>query len=552
MASGDGYSLFGFEIRRKKENVLPSFTPQLEDDGAVVVAATGSSYGTYLDLDGTVRTEAELVAKYREMVLQPEIDSAIDEVTNEVIVLNDERPIVTIVLDNVKGLSSAIKKNISEEFDEILRLLEFTTHAYEVFRRWYTDGRLYYHVIIDPQKIKEGIKELRYVDPRKIRKIKEVSKKQHNATGVLLQSTVNEYYLYNEKGFNYGNKTVTGTTTGIKISKDSIVHVTSGLTDANDTMVLSYIHKGIKPLNQLRALEDSVVIYRISRAPERRIFYIDVGNLPKMKAEQYLRDVMIKHKNRLVYNAESGQVRDDRKFMTMLEDYWFPRREGSKGTEIVTLPAGQNLGQMEDVDYFKDKLYRALNVPLSRLMPDQAGFNIGRSAEITRDEVKFARFVDRIRLKFSSIFLKILEKQLILKGVMTIEDWEKIQLDIKFDFARDSYFEELKEIEIFKERLSAAAEGMQFVNKYYSHKWLRKNILRQDDEEILEQDNLILSEINNQILNPPEIDNLGDGNVSPSDQQDDDESDQGLQNNPADPDRSKPNSNQPDKIKGNQ
>ena len=375
--------LFGFEFKRlEKDDQLPSFVPQEQDDGAMVVSA-GGSYGTYVDLDGTVRTEAELVTKYREMAVQPEIDAAVDEIINASICV-DENDIVKIDLDDT-NLDPKIKKVIDSEFKGILNLIDFNNHAYDIYRRWYIDGRLYYHVVIDDKDAKSGIQDLRYVDPRKIRKVKEVSKKRSKNSEITLTKTEAEYYIYNEKGFSVGNKNVGPTThqSGLKIAKDSIVHVTSGLTDTHGTMVLSHLHKGIKPLNQLRTLEDATVIYRISRAPERRLWYIDVGNLPKMKAEQYVREIMVKHKNRLVYDAASGEIRDDRKFMTMLEDYWLPRREGGRGTEVTTLPAGQNLGEMEDVLYFQKKLYRSLNVPVSRIEQENTGFNLGRSSEIT-------------------------------------------------------------------------------------------------------------------------------------------------------------------------
>jgi len=488
--------LFGWEFKRKIENPVPSFAPKETDDGALVIAA-GGSYGTYVDLDGTVRTEAELVTKYREMALQPECDAAVDEIVNETMAI-DEEEIVKVNLDQLDDLSASIKKAIREEFTNCLNILDFNRHAYEIYRRWYIDGRLYYHVIIDDADPKAGIKEVRYVDPRKIRKVREVAKKRvkgGETNEAVITKTQNEYYIFNDKGFNYGNKTVGPTTTGLKIAKDSVLHVTSGLTDTNGTMVLSYLHKAIKALNQLRTLEDALVIYRLARAPERRIWYIDVGNLPKMKAEQYVRDIMVKHKNRLIYDAESGNVRDDRKFMTMLEDYWLPRREGGKGTEVTTLPGGQTLGQMDDVLYFQKKFYQTLNVPINRINSD-ALFSLGRATEVTRDELKFSRFISRLRGKFAQLFVKMLEKQLVLKQVMTVEDFNNIAPNIRFDFSKDNYFTELKDGEIIDNRINLARNMQDMVGKYYSNEWLRKNILQQSEDDIEEMDEQIEEETN--------------------------------------------------------
>jgi hypothetical protein len=488
--------LFGFEFKRKDLKAteqLPSFAPKESDDGAVVVAA-GGSFGTYVDLDGTVRTEAELVTKYREMALHPECDAAVDEIINESISIDEEK----IVDINLKDLpvSENIKKVIREEFANCLKILEFNKYAYDIYRRWYVDGRLYYHVIVDEKDPKAGIKEIRYVDPRKIRKIREISKKKimaGNTGDAVLSRTVNEYFIFNDKGFNYGNKAVGPSTSGLKIAKDSVLHVVSGLTDNQGSMVLSYLHKAIKALNQLRTLEDALVIYRLARAPERRIWYIDVGNLPKMKAEQYVRDIMVKHKNRLIYDAQSGEIRDDRKFMTMLEDYWLPRREGGRGTEVTTLPGGQTLGQMDDVLYFQKKFLQTLNVPVSRLNSD-ALFSIGRATEITRDELKFARFIIRLRQRFSILFTSMLEKQLILKGIMTIEDFKALSHNLKYDFAKDNYFTELKNNEIAEARIALAGQFQAFTGKYYSHDWIRKNILKQSVEQIEEIDQQIGAE----------------------------------------------------------
>lgn len=497
-------SLFGFEFRRVQPvEPEPSFVPKEADDGALTISAA-AAYGTYVDLDGTVRTEAELITKYREMSLQPEIDSACDEIVNEMMDIAENK-IVTIDLDHIDAITDPVKKKIQSEFEYCLSLLDFERRAYEIARRWYIDGRLYYHAMIDQKDTKSGIKEIRYIDPRKIRKVREISKRPVANQPVDSQITLpimrNEYYMYNERGFNYGNKVVGPNTTGLKIAKDSIVHVVSGLTDTQGTMVLSYLHKGIKALNQLRVLEDSLVIYRISRAPERRIWYIDVGNLPKLKAEQYVRDIMVKHKNRLIYNGNTGEVRDDRKFMTMLEDFWLPRREGGRGTEVTTLPGGQSLGQMDDVLYFQKKLYQTLNVPVNRLNSD-ALFSLGRATEVTRDELKFARFITRLRGRFSLLFLKLLEKQLVLKNVMTIEDWQKIEPKIKFDFAKDNYFDELKTAEIMENRINLMSllENGQMIGRYYSRDWARKNILQQSEDDIEEQDEQIREEGSDQEL----------------------------------------------------
>ena len=496
--------IFGFEIKKKTTEPI-SFAPKQTDDGAVVVAE-GGVFGTYVDLDGSIRTEAELVNKYREMSGHPEVDMAIDDIVNEVITQEPETEPVELVLDDIEELSDKIKKIFIEEFKEVLNLLEFNQLSYEVFRRWYVDGRLYYHVIIDEKAQNLGIQELRYIDPRKIRKVREVRRKKLEDNQMANQ-TSKEYFIYNDKGFakTSGNSALpTNSIGGLKIAKDSIIQCTSGITSLNGDLVQSYLHKAIKPLNQLRSMEDSLVIYRISRAPERRIFYIDVGNLPKMKAEQYLRDIMTKFKNKLVYDSATGEIRDDRKFMTMLEDFWLPRREGGKGTEITTLPGGQNLGQMDDVIYFQKKLYKSLNVPISRLDPE-AQFNFGRATEITRDEVKFAKFINRLRIKFSILFTKILERQLILKGIITPEEWNQINNRIRFKFAQDNYFAELKEAEILASRINTLQQIEAFAGKYYSHEWIRRKVLRQSDEEIEEIDEQIIDEMKNPLYNPPEM-----------------------------------------------
>ena len=480
--------LFGFNITRSDQESkedLKTFVPPSPDDGALEIAP-GGSYGTFVDLDGTAKSEAELVTRYREMSMQPECDSAVEDIVNEAIVMEDESP-VEIVLDNLKQPNS-VKNKIREEFDTVLAMLDFSNRAYDIFRRFYVDGRLYHHIIINDKDPRDGIKELRYIDPRKIRKVREKVKSKDPRTGaVIYNKEQKEYYLYNPKGI------TSSATQGIKIAKDSISHVHSGLMDSRNNMVLGYLHKAVKSLNQLRMLEDATVIYRLARAPERRIFYIDVGNLPKMKAEQYLRDMMVKHKNKLVYDASTGEVRDDRKFMTMLEDFWLPRRDGGRGTEITTLPGGQNLGEMEDVDYFRRKLYKSLNVPVTRMEADNQ-FNLGRASEITRDEIKFNKFIKRLRNRFSHLFNGLLEIQLVLKGVLSRSDWEEMRNNIHYNFKEDNYFSELKNSEIMTERLRIAGEVDPLVGKYYSMKWVRENVLHMTEEEIREIDSEIEAE----------------------------------------------------------
>ena len=479
--------LFGFQISRsdkKEQEDLKTFVPPQVDDGAVEIAP-GGSYGTFVDLEGTAKSEAELVTRYREMSLQPECDTAVEDIVNEAIIMNDDAFPVELILDDLKQPAS-VKKRIREEFDYVLKLLDFGNKGYDIFKRWYVDGRLYHHILIDEKNPRAGIKELRYIDPRKIRKVREPVKERDPRTGAVLYKKVKEYFLYNPKGITSSNQ-------GIKIAVDSISHATSGLTDSRNYMILSHLHKAIKPLNQLRMLEDATVIYRLARAPERRIFYIDVGNLPKMKAEQYLRDMMVKHKNRLVYDANTGEVRDDRKFMTMLEDYWLPRREGGKGTEITTLPGGQGLGDIADINYFQTKLYQALNVPVSRLQPSQ-GFSLGRSSEITRDEIKFNKFIERLRKRFSVLFAETLKLQLVLKGIINLEDWNTIEQDVRFDYQEDNNFAELRDTDIMMNRLNVLQQLDQYVGKYYSQEYVRRFILKQSEDEIKEIDGQIEDE----------------------------------------------------------
>ena len=481
--------LFGFKIEKsnqeQQEKNVKSFVAPNFEDGAVEVAA-GGVYGTYVDLEGSAKSEGELVTRYREMSMQPECDSAIEDIVNESIVLDNENPI-DIVLDDLE-YSDSFKNKVREEFYNVLRLLDFNNQGYDIFKQWYVDGRLYYHILVNESKPRNGIQELRKIDPRKIKKIREKITETDPRTRVTVDKGFNEYYIYHPKGI-----TSSGAQNAVKIAKDSICHVTSGMNDPSNKIVLGYLNKAIKPLNQLRMLEDATVIYRLSRAPERRIFYIDVGNLPKMKAEQYLQDMMTKHKNRLVYDASTGEVRDDRKFMTMLEDFWLPRREGGRGTEITTLPGGQNLGEMDDVDYFRRRLYKSLNVPVTRMEAENQ-FNLGRSTEITRDELKFSKFIKRLRNRFSHLFDNLLEIQLVLKGVISRKDWKKIREDIYYEFAHDNYFAELKEAEVLRERLSLANEIDGFVGKYYSMAWVRKKILQMTEEDIEEMDKEIKEE----------------------------------------------------------
>ena len=479
-----GLELFGFEIKKKATDVveIPSFSPVESDDGALTVSA-GGAYGTYLDLEGSAKNEAEIVAKYREMSLQPECEQAIDEIVNEAIVKDGNKAIVDINLDDLDDINvpEKIKVMISDEWNAVSELFNFNNYGYEIFRRWYIDGRMYYHIMIDETNPRLGIQELRYIDPRKIRKVRNMRRERRG--NIFVNVIAGEFYMYTERGFR-GSSMTGMENQGLRIAKDSIVQITSGLTDKDNKMVLGFLHKAIKPMNQVRMLEDATVIYRISRAPERRIFYIDVGSLPKMKAEQYVKDMMTRHKNRLVYDATTGDVRDDRKFMTMMEDYWLPRREGGRGTEISTLPSGQNLGELSDVRYFEKKLYNSLNVPMSRLDSESAGFGLGRSAEITQDELKFQKFIARLRLRFSQLFLDTLEKQLILKGILTLEDWSEYKNKILFNFNTDNYFAELKDAEILRERIATLQQVQPYIGMFYSQEWVKKNILQQSDDDI--------------------------------------------------------------------
>jgi hypothetical protein len=492
--------LFGFTIGRKDvvqlekpEQASFALPTEAMDDGAINITSN-AYYGTYVDLEGSVRNELELITRYREMSNHPELEMAIDEIVNESITYTLDNRVVDINLDNVKTTES-IKKKISEEFETVLRLLNFQNLASDLFKRWYIDGRMYYHIVVNEKNPKEGVQELRYIDPRKIRKVREVKTGKDPKTGATVILSTAEYYVYNDKGTTTQNYTAS-TNSGLRISADSIINVNSGMMDAKNTFVISYLHKVIKPLNQLRMIEDAVVIYRISRAPERRIFYIDVGNLPKGKAEQYLRDVMVKYRNKMVYDASTGELRDDRKHMSMLEDFWLPRREGGKGTEITTLPAGQNLGELEDVKYFQRNLLKALNVPLSRLDEQTGGgfAGIGRSQEITRDELKFAKFIARLRNKFSQLFDNALGTQLVLKGVCTSDEWKDFKQNIIYDFRKDNNFTELREAELLRERLTMVGMVDPYIGKYFSHEYIKKNILKMDEKEIKEMQKQINKE----------------------------------------------------------
>ena len=479
--------LFGFSITRKKQEQDPkqNFTTPQADDGTTTVAA-GGYFGSYLDMEGTAKNEADLVRRYREISLHPECDQAIEDICNEAIVSSEEKDSVRVTLENIP-FGNEVKKRIDEEFLNVLKLMNFSTKGFEIFKRWYVDGRIFYQKLIDRENPKNGLTELRYIDPRKIKKVREL-KKMRSTVDLSLTNDYEEYYMFNEKG-------VAGSTSGsgVRIAADTIAFCTSGLVDQNKNMILSYLHKAIKPVNQLRMIEDAVVIYRIARAPERRIFKIDVGNLPKQKAEQYLRDVMARYRNKLVYDANTGEIRDDRSYMNMLEDYWLPTREGGRGTDITTLPGGQNLGEMADIEYFQKKLYRSLNVPVSRLEPS-TGFSMGRSTEITRDELKFTKFVQRLRKKFTELFNDFLKTQLVLKGVISIEDWPVIQANIQYDFLQDGHFAELKESEMLKERV-ALADGLEkYVGKYFSQEYIRKFVFKQSEKEIKDIDRQISKE----------------------------------------------------------
>ena len=522
--------LFGFSIEDTDEKSLPpsavSPVPPNNEDGNDHYLSSGF-FGSYVDIEGVYRTEFELVKRYREMALHPECDSAIEDIISEALVSDTNDSPVDINLDNLNA-SDGIKKKVRDAFKFIKDLMDFDKKAHEIYRNWYVDGRLFYHKIIDLKNPQAGLQEIRYIDAMKMRYVRQQKKNKDDKYRVTNMTQDNpmeyefpkleEYFIYNPK-MNYpvGSPGSMNGDKGIKMAKDSITYVTSGLVDRNKGITLSYLHKAIKSLNQLRMIEDSLVIYRLSRAPERRIFYIDVGNLPKMKAEQYLRDVMMRYRNKLVYNADTGEIRDDKKYMAMLEDFWLPRREGGRGTEISTLPGGQNLGEITDIEYFKKKLYRSLNVPPSR-MDGEGGFNLGRSSEILRDEVKFSKFVGRLRKRFSNMFTDMLKTQLLLTNVVTPEDWEVMSEHIQYDFLYDNHFAELKEAELMNERMALLATVEPYVGKYYSQDYVRRKIIRQTDEEIIEQDERIEQEIKDGIIVDPSemmMDPEGSGGMRP-------------------------------------
>tara|TARA_X000000950_G_scaffold282527_1_gene381545 strand:- start:2245 stop:3801 length:1557 start_codon:yes stop_codon:yes gene_type:complete len=500
--------LLGFQITRSTDQEKPAeakqaFTVATPDDGTTTISA-GGYFGQYLDMEVNAKNDFDLIRRYREIAQHPECDMAVEDIINEVIVSDERDSAVSISLDKL-DISDNIKTKIRDEFYEVLGLMNFDEKGHDIFKRWYIDGRIYFHKVIDPKSPRKGLTELRYIDPRKIKKVREVTKaRDSKGKGIEVVEQTAEWFVYNEKGMSSANSNA-----GLKISTDSICYVTSGVVDATKNMVMGHLHKAIKPVNQLRMIEDAVVIYRIVRAPERRIFYVDVGNLPKVKAESYLRDVMARYRNKLVYDASTGEIRDDRKHMSMLEDFWLPRRDGTKGTEVSTLPGGQNLGEISDVQYFQKKLYKSLNVPISR-MESENGFNVGRSAEITRDELKFTKFVQRLRKRFTQVFHDILKTQLVLKGIITIEDWSKIKEHIQYDYLKDGYFSELKNAEILRERLSLANEVSPYIGKFYSVEYVRKYVLRQSDEDIIEIDNQIAKEIKTGIIAPPQGETLDD------------------------------------------
>ena len=483
--------LFGFEITRKKDELrnteapnAKSFVPPVDDDGTPVIQQqagyiAGGAYGAFVDMEGGIKNEAELIRRYRETSLVPECDSAIEDIVNECITSDVSDKIVTLDLRDVK-LSDSIKNKIQDEFNLILSLMKFNQNSHEIFRKWYVDGRIYFHKVVDSKRPKLGIVDLRNIDPLKIKKVRNVEKEKDPKTKIERIKKVEEFYMFNDRGF---DKSSASEGTTVKIAPEAVSYTTSGLLDYTKNVVIGYLHKALKTANQLSMMEDALVIYRISRAPERRIFYIDVGNLPKAKAEQYLADVMNKYRNKLVYNADTGEIKDDRKHMSMLEDFWLPRREGGRGTEITTLPGGQNLADIDDIEYFKKKLYQSLNVPATRMEADN-GFNMGRASEINRDELKFNKFTNRLQKKFARVFIDILRTQLVLKEIVTAEEYDKIKEFMQFNYATDNHFTELKDAEILRERIDTLGQVSEYVGRYYSKDWVRKYVLHQSEEDI--------------------------------------------------------------------
>jgi hypothetical protein len=506
-------NIFGFEILRKREETLDAsvtptvVSPQIED-GAINISA-GSHYGIYVDIDGSYRSEVDLVTKYRTMAMQPEVEQAIEDIVNESVVHDEEGNSVKIMVDDLEQPQS-IKDKITEEFKHVMKLLDFNNNGGDIFRRWYVDGRLYFNVIIDPNNPRAGIQSLINIDPRRIRKVRNVKKKKDKATQTEVIDNVEEYFIYNEKTLNntVSNPILTGNYSGgTKLTNDSVVYLTSGLYDPARSTVLSYLHKAIRPMNQLRFVEDAIVIYRLSRAPERRVFYVDVGNMPKMKAEQYLRDLMVKYRNKLVYDSTTGEIRDDRRQLSMLEDFWMPRRGEGKSTEITTLPSGQNLGELSDVNYFERKLYKSLNVPISRLEAQQ-GFTLGRSNEITRDELKFMRFIEKLRARFSIMFDELMARQLSLKGVCTLEEWEEFKQSVHYDFLKDNNFAELKEAELLQNRVALLNVVDPYVGNYFSKAWVRKHVLNLTEDDVKLMDEQMAEEAANQEVSSDTLDAL--------------------------------------------
>jgi hypothetical protein len=477
--------LFGFELRtekKKKEESgkVESIVPPVDEDGAGYITASGAHFGHQINLEGNESKDNHaLIHQYRSVAMHPEVDKAIDNIVNEAIAFGDDKKSVELLMDKV-DLGKPVKKKIQDEFDNILRMVKFNEHGHDIFRRWYIDGRMFHHLVVEKDKEQNGIIDIRPIDAAKIRKIKEIKKKKDNLTGVNIIESVNEYFIYQEKpGMNQ---------TGVKITQDSISYVTSGLLDADRKKVVSYLHKALKSINQLRMMEDSLVIYRLARAPERRIFYIDVGSLPRGKAEEYMKNIMAKYRNKIVYDADTGNLKDSRKHQSLLEDFWLPRREGGRGTEISTLPGGENLGQIDDIVYFKKNLYQSLNIPIGRLDSENNPFNLGRSNEISRDELLFQKFIDRLRARFSAFFLTILKRQLLLKNIITDDDWQEIENNVIIDYVKDNYFAELKETEIWRERLQSLEQVEPYVGTYFSRDWVKRNILRLSDEDIEEMD----------------------------------------------------------------
>ena len=489
--NNNALKLFGFEIKRagkanSNKEKLPSVVPPTDNDGAGYVTATAGHFGQYVNMDGDQsKDNAQLIMRYRGVSMHPEVDMAIEEIVNEGISSSENSSSVEIALDDIEA-PDKIKDQVREEFDTIIAMLKFNELGHDIFRSFYVDGRLYYHLLVNESNLKAGIQEIRNIDSAKVRKVKEIKYKKDQKTGVKLVDTIDEYFVYEDKPGNQNS--------GVKLATDSIAYVTSGLLDESKKKVVSYLHKALKPINQLRMMEDSLVIYRLARAPERRIFYIDVGNLPRGKSEQYMKDIMTQYRNKLVYDADTGQMKDDRKHMSMLEDFWLPRREGGRGTEISTLPGGENLGQIDDVIYFQKRLYRSLNVPVSRL-EQEAQFSLGRSTEISRDEVKFQKFIDRLRRRFSGLFMNILRKQLLIKGIITEQDWEEWKDDIYVDFMKDNHFTELKEMEILRERVGLMNEVTQYVGEYFSKDWVMRNVLQLSEDDMKDMQKEIDAEV---------------------------------------------------------